>query len=634
MYNRARGEAMKTLTHAASTVILSVFVSGIAFGFQTLNPVTKDPNTPKGLIRLSTSELEASAITRVEANIPSIAAWAGVSADDVVMVLIDHKGEVIKATSYAHPLVRNALTTAARGWKFKPAERDGKPVKVTGTIRITVPEQNVPSRSANSHDDEDALETAKTAVQLFPSSPEAYFWLATEYEDDEQNQEALKALKTAIEMKHDYEEAYLELISLYQRSRATEDVLRTYQQATENIPNSCTLLAGRATALGADKKFAESVDVIKRAIEINPDENSYLRTLAWAYIQLRRFEDALATINEQLKLDDKEPSTYHNLGWTDSQLKRYDDAIAAYQKIIDMKSSYPQLNKVYHELAYALLQNNRIPESIDAFNHVIEMKTDLSGLYCGLAAAYLRASREEEAVEALKKGVAEKPKESCLYDSLGALSMRAGKLQEAESYFRKSIDVNPSGFQGYGNLASLLVRQQKSVEAQAVLSDAIKKLPDNVMLRTYLGSLQANSNKWNEAEAQFKEVLRLDPNNAMALNDYGYYLAERNERLNEALDMIQRAVNASPDNPSFLDSLGWVYFKLGRLEEAERYLTRALQRTSAPAIYEHVGDLYEKQGRHDSATEMWQKAVSMKPSADMAARLKTKLNAGDQPKQQ
>jgi len=596
----------------------------------TLNP-SNEGDAPKTIVHKTDAELQASAITRVEPIYPAIAAWAGVSGAVIVQVLINRDGDVIDAKAASgHALLRNAAATAVRDWKFKPSESKGKPVKVDGTLTVKFSENQQPA----SKNDDDDLEKAKAAVQALPSSPEANFWLATEYVDDEQNQEAVKAFNKAIEFKPDYEEAYLGLIELYKQSKATEDVLRTYQHALEALPKSLTLLNGQARAFSDAKRYSDAVDALKRALEINPDDSNNLHSLAWNYMQLHRYEDALSTINDELKITPNSPGAYHNLGWTYNMMKRYDDAISSYQKIIDMKTSYYKLNSVYREMGIALIRSNRPTEAIDALKQAIELKgDDLPGVYCGLAAAYLNAQRMDEAVEALKKGVQERPKDSCLYNNLGAISLKAKKPEEAEPYFRKAIEVAPNEIEGYGNLATALMQRKKEADAETVLRQGIKSVPDAVSLRVYLGSVLSRTKRWTEAEAQFKEVLRLDPNNAAALNDYGYYLVERNERLNEALDMIQRSVNARPDYGPSLDSLGWAYFKLGRLDEAERYLTKALQGTyKSPAVYEHLGDVYEKQGHRELSIGMWQKALAMNPPEENAKRLKAKLS-GEPPKQ-
>ena len=103
-------------------------------------------------------------------------------------------------------------------------------------------------------------------------------------------------------------------------------------------------------------------------------------------------------------------------------------------------------------------------------------------------------------------------------------------------------------------------------------------------------------------------------------------MVERNENLPQALQMIQRAVNAEPGNGYSLDSLGWAYFKLGNIDEAERYLTEAARIvTSSPGIQEHLGDLYQRRNKTQEARAAWQKALSLSSEAEQMTRLKSRL---------
>ncbi|MGB8509710.1 MAG: tetratricopeptide repeat protein, partial [Pyrinomonadaceae bacterium] len=147
----------------------------------------------------------------------------------------------------------------------------------------------------------------------------------------------------------------------------------------------------------------------------------------------------------------------------------------------------------------------------------------------------------------------------------------------------------------------------------------------NAML--LLSSAQERAGDLKGSEDTLRGVLAKDPDNVSALNNLGYFLAERNERLPEALAMIQKAVRAEPSNSSYLDSLGWVYFKLGQLPEAERYLSDAARRNPASAaIQEHLGDLMQRLGKAEQARVAWQKALTLSTETLSINRIKSKLN--------
>ncbi|MDQ3135535.1 MAG: tetratricopeptide repeat protein, partial [Acidobacteriota bacterium] len=142
-----------------------------------------------------------------------------------------------------------------------------------------------------------------------------------------------------------------------------------------------------------------------------------------------------------------------------------------------------------------------------------------------------------------------------------------------------------------------------------------------------LSSAQERAGDSKGAEDSLRKILTTDPNNATVLNNLGYFLTERNERLNEALEMVKRAVRVEPANASFLDSLGWVYFKLGQLDEAERHLSEAAKRnTRSATIQDHLGDVYQRRGKTADARAAWQKALSLSTEPAETARIKAKLS--------
>lgn len=124
------------------------------------------------------------------------------------------------------------------------------------------------------------------------------------------------------------------------------------------------------------------------------------------------------------------------------------------------------------------------------------------------------------------------------------------------------------------------------------------------------GAMYEKQKKYDEAEAEFRKVLAASPDNAAALNYLGYMLADRNVRLQEALELIKKALDNDPGNGAYLDSLGWVYYRLGRYPEAEAQLKLALDKTSRdPTVHDHLGDVYYKQGKIREAIAQWQASL-------------------------
>jgi tetratricopeptide (TPR) repeat protein len=134
---------------------------------------------------------------------------------------------------------------------------------------------------------------------------------------------------------------------------------------------------------------------------------------------------------------------------------------------------------------------------------------------------------------------------------------------------------------------------------------------------------------WPPAEADFRKALELNPDQPNVLNYLGYSLVEQRRNLDEALDMIERAVAARPDSGFITDSLGWVFYRLGRFEEAVEPMERAVElEPNDPIINDHLGDVYWMVGRYREAEFQWHRALSFDPEPEDAARIRRKLEVG------
>jgi tetratricopeptide (TPR) repeat protein len=176
------------------------------------------------------------------------------------------------------------------------------------------------------------------------------------------------------------------------------------------------------------------------------------------------------------------------------------------------------------------------------------------------------------------------------------------------------------------NLYAQAKRGKEAVEAanQAFLTgqgDERKQIAKLTLATAY-----QTAGNFSAAESTLRELLKQLPGNPIALNNLGYFLVERDTKLDEALSLIEQAVRIDPTNSSYLDSLGWAYYKLGKFQQAEKYLKEALRiNESSAIIQEHLGDVYQKQGKDALAKSSWLKSINLSFEAEQISRLKTKL---------
>ncbi|MFK7877722.1 MAG: tetratricopeptide repeat protein [Paracoccaceae bacterium] len=168
----------------------------------------------------------------------------------------------------------------------------------------------------------------------------------------------------------------------------------------------------------------------------------------------------------------------------------------------------------------------------------------------------------------------------------------------------------------HSTMGDILRSQDRYDEAVQAYDAALDLTPDDTARgKWFLYYARAISferqGAWDKAEADFRAALKLDPNQPQVLNYLGYSLVEKQIKLDEALDMIERAVAARPQSGFIVDSLGWVLYRLGRYEEAVGHMERAVELMPVdPVVNDHLGDVYWSVGRHREARFQWSRALS------------------------
>jgi tetratricopeptide (TPR) repeat protein len=200
------------------------------------------------------------------------------------------------------------------------------------------------------------------------------------------------------------------------------------------------------------------------------------------------------------------------------------------------------------------------------------------------------------------------------------------QVEEAIKLLDRMLSGSTEDIDVLSTKAVVLTDAERYKDAEAAIQEGLRRDPRSNGLLVQLSLIQERLGQFAESEAALRKLLEKDPDNAVALNNLGYYLAERGERLQESLELIRRAVNIDPTNGAYLDSLGWVYFQLGKLDEAKQYLEQAIiYQPSDATIHEHLGDLYLRQKRTDEAERAYRKGAELAKESREKKRIQEKL---------
>lgn len=207
------------------------------------------------------------------------------------------------------------------------------------------------------------------------------------------------------------------------------------------------------------------------------------------------------------------------------------------------------------------------------------------------------------------------------------------RVDEAVAELRVAVAERPERADSAITLGDVLRQAERYGEAAEAYDLAFSRLktiePRHWSLYYVRGISFERTKNWPRAEADFLKALELEPEQPLVLNYLGYSWVEQGANLEKALDMIERAVELRPNDPYIIDSLGWALYQTGDYEGAVVNLEKSVELLSSdPVINDHLGDAYWRIGRKAEARFQWDRALSLNPEADAAAKIRLKLNRG------
>jgi len=409
----------------------------------------------------------------------------------------------------------------------------------------------------------------------------------------------------------------------------------------------------REAVESADANTASlAVQALKQAVYANPDNVSLIRLLADVQARTGKIDDSAKVLSDSIaKLAETNKnaaaSLQVSLGDIYADSERFDDAVKNYRTALKLRgitNEQPVTDDdrdfaiaVYDKMIRTYKNAGRTAEATSLIEEARRLfgKSDLFADR-QLIDFYRETGKNDEALKVIKAMRVKNPAEYSLMRLEASLLTEMGKVDEGVAIIQPLIGKTASvpsimndDFINYLFISSLYSQGKRGKLAVDTANRAYELAQDverKQLARLTLATAQQRSGNFAAAETTLRELLKQNSRNPIALNNLGYFLIEQNLKLDEALNLIQQAVQIDPTNPSYLDSLGWANFKLGKYAEAEKNLKNAAKYDlSSATIQEHLGDVYQKLNKIDLAKKAWQKALNLTSDTEEVARLKTKL---------
>jgi tetratricopeptide (TPR) repeat protein len=448
------------------------------------------------------------------------------------------------------------------------------------------------------------------------------------------------------------------LAKVYSSLGRNDEAVAIYQDLLETKEDHDTLLM-LGTLYAQNREYDKAQNILNRLVKLEGDSYMAYYYLARLYRELQYYDKAAASYEKALELNWFERLAYEVAEFYEDR-QEYDKAVVVYRSIVnegessdiaktrlvnlyltleendkalellrDLRSVLPESHNVDLTISRILLSQEKYDEAIMILEDVLQTNPELTVMRYLIGMAYYRNNDSQKAEEQLKLI----PIESTLYEDSIFLQVRI--LSESDNYpgaidlLQKEIGDAATRKSSFYILLASLYRQNEEIEqGREVYEQATRLYPDDIDLLYNYGIFLEKIGEHDNAMARMQAVLVLDPDNGAALNYIGYTWADNNINLEKALEYIKKAVELLPDDGFIRDSLGWVYYKIGDVEQAIIELEKASEMVgNDPVIKEHLGDVYMQTEQYDKALAAYEEAYELYGEEEKKESVNAKIHS-------
>lgn len=424
---------------------------------------------------------------------------------------------------------------------------------------------------------EEAMHQVDTLISLGGDLNFEFLLQATRTSNIETRQQVLDKLREFTTRRED--------AKLWFATGSLEAMNGNHEQAIEDFDNALDLdsdysnaILSRAQSMMAQGQLDAALNYLHDQCERHPRNKRLGITFARYLIQHGKLKEAQAQFEQLVKTFPEDGDLLLSLALLSWENKLKDDAVEYFNQLIAMN----------HRPEEAYLYLARIAESDQRFDDAENYYSKIGGgpNYAGariqLALMYSEQKRVDAAISTLDEAITTDPRNTLKY-----------QLAKSE----------------------VLAQAERNRDAIAVLDKALASQPDEISLLYSRAMLKEKVGDFEAMEADLRRVLELQPNNSAALNALGYTFADRNERLSEAWELIERAYHLNPNDPAIIDSMGWIKYRMGETQLALDFLRKAYEAFRDEEIAAHLGEVLWITGNREEAAAIWRQSLQENPDS-------------------
>lgn len=389
------------------------------------------------------------------------------------------------------------------------------------------------------------------------------------------------------------------------------------------------------------------------AMLFDPKSTAIPAALAKCYAHLGERDAALMVLNQSVERNPNDPELLRMAGEVALRISDFEAAAKHFLKL----SQVQKLERdEYGRLIQILLKAGRGNDALKIAQQYLEDYGPSADIYAVIARIHISLWEFDAADTALRKQLEFDPKNHRVFYVLGGFQLARSKLTEAELLFRQAVALDSTEPKYWESLLQVVSDQHHDDSLMVLVQQAIDLMPDkpqfydirgagyqrlgdldmakldaerSIAIDTArippylaLGFIHHMRKEWDESAEAYDKALALDAENSLVLNNYAYMLSEQGTRLSDALQMVEKALEQRPEQSSYLDTRGWIQFKLGDHEKALADITKASETDAKnPEVFGHLGTVLDAMNRRSDARKAFRKASDLEPSNPEYRRL-------------
>lgn len=428
-----------------------------------------------------------------------------------------------------------------------------------------------------------ALSFDKNAVSVYKELANIYWQMGN-------GKKALEMAKALEELDGENIKTNTFLGTFYLSANEMNLAKQTWEKILKLDPKNETATVYLAAYYYSDNKLQESADYWNKFLQQQPESSEGYFQLGLVQEKLGLFTEALESYKKVNELKPEAREAYLARARIYENKKEFNLAVKEYEKYIEV---FPDNISILLYLGKCYFEEKRYSDAENVLIKAKKIAPNNVTLHYILGMVYEKQANINKAIDTFEY-ISKNEPTSPAFARLGYYYALKQNFKKAEFYINKAIELEPFNHEFYyisglnyidmGNYEKAKISLEKSLTYKSDFSDA----------KFYLAMVNDKLNNFNATETLLKEILVSQPDNVRVLNYLGYSYAEKNIKLDEAEKMLKRVIEISPNDPAFLDSLAWMYYRTAKYQEAEKYIFMAINTEPIlldSTLYEHLGDI-------------------------------------------